>query len=65
MMKKLLIFLLLLILLLTIATPVAAFNSGAWSGAGNSTGDGEPPGWSIVNPGNGGSDGPGEGPGAP
>ena len=61
-MKKLLILILVLVLMLAVAAPVLAYGGGS---VGNDTGDGEPPGWSQVNPGGGGSDGPAEGPQGP
>ena len=60
-MKKMLVFVLVLVLMLAMAAPVFAYGGGS---AGNA-GDGEPPGWSQVNPGTGGSDGPAEGPQGP
>ena len=39
--------------------PAIGYGGGS---VGNDTGDGEPPGWSQVNPGGGGSDGPAQGP---
>ena len=43
------------------ANAIAGWN-GAGAGPGQATGDGDPPGWSQVNPGQGGSEGPGQGP---
>ena len=47
-----------------LAFPAIAFAewNGAGAGPGQATGDGDPPGWSQNNPGQGGSDGPGQGP---
>ena len=65
-MKKLLIIGLIFVMvfsMVALASPAYAKSSGG--GGGSSVGDGEPPGWSQVNPGGGGSDGPGDSPGSP
>ena len=68
-MKKLLILAILLVVLLVAVAPVSA---GTQEAEGCTPGDGETgtppcgsPGWSIQNPGQGGSDSPGPGPGEP
>jgi hypothetical protein len=47
-----------------LAFPAIAFAgcNGAGAGPGKATGDGDPPGWSQSNPGQGGSEDPGQGP---
>jgi len=60
-MKKLLILVLVLLVLLSAVVPVFAGSNADHPSRFGGTGDG-PPGWSQVNPGAGGSDGPGEGP---
>jgi hypothetical protein len=66
-MKKVLTVLLVVLILATFllaALPASASYEG-WPGAPSDAVGGDPPGWSQVSPGNGGTGSPGDGPGAP